>query len=679
MQAVFMGRESIVDTNYSYDTEQYKLKLYDQSLGQVTVTAEYAPSPSKSSVYDVDVIDRALIDKKAAVNLRDVLISETTTLIQQDNVLGAGMNQQGLGGENVKILIDGIPVTGRLNGQVDLSQINMNNVDRVEVVQGPMTVMYGSNALGGVVNVITKNEQKDFIQGSINGYYEHVGQYNADAYIGIKRGKSFTQVSGGRYFFDGCNFPDSSRFQQWKPKEQYFAEISHTLKNKRLDWRVKGNFFKEILTNRGQLRSPYYVTAFDDIYKTTRYSVMSDMGIQIDRNKRFQIRAGYNYYSRSKNNYYKDMTNLESTVTSIENQDTSIFTEINARAVYSLFDEQKKVNYQAGIEWMNENGKGKRLGGVKRNIADYAFFCSLDFKPNAKWILRPSVRISYNTKFRTPVVPSVNIRYKPLSSLALRASYTRGFRAPSLKELYFDFVDINHDIQGNENLKAETSHNLQFSANYFPQFSKWNLDIECKAYYNDVRNLIRLGWKEGASYSYVNIQNSKTIGFSTEALSTYKGVMIKAGVSVAGISSDFGNGVNTSGFQWVPTASVQVSYKEPKSKLEFNSVYKYVGKQPGVFITNTEDVRSLWIQDYHLLDVSVSREFVKGLIRLQIGGKNLSNVRNVQAGGSSNATGMHNTDVSSMPVGWGASFFAALRISLNAETTHVKNIRRDEL
>ena len=113
-----MGKESIMDTNYSYDTEQYKLKLYDQSLGQVTVTAEYAPSPSKSSVYDVDVIDRALIDKKAAVNLRDVLISETTTLIQQDNVLGAGMNQQGLGGENVKILIDGIPVTGRLNGQV---------------------------------------------------------------------------------------------------------------------------------------------------------------------------------------------------------------------------------------------------------------------------------------------------------------------------------------------------------------------------------------------------------------------------------------------------------------------------------------------------------------------------------------------------------------------------------
>ena len=66
------------------------------------------------------------------------------------------MSVQGLSGENVKILIDGVPVVGRLNGNVDLSQINLTNIERVEIVEGPLSVNYGTNALAGTINLITK-------------------------------------------------------------------------------------------------------------------------------------------------------------------------------------------------------------------------------------------------------------------------------------------------------------------------------------------------------------------------------------------------------------------------------------------------------------------------------------------------------------------------------------------
>ena len=70
------------------------------------------------------------------------------------------MSMQGISGENVKILIDGVPVLGRLDGNIDLSKINLNDVDQIKVIEGPQSVSYGTNGMAGTINIIIKKDQK---------------------------------------------------------------------------------------------------------------------------------------------------------------------------------------------------------------------------------------------------------------------------------------------------------------------------------------------------------------------------------------------------------------------------------------------------------------------------------------------------------------------------------------
>jgi len=100
--------------------------------------------------------------------------------IGQDNILGSSMSINGLSGQNVKVMVDGVPVIGRLEGNIDLSQINMNNVSKIEIIEGPMSTIYGTDALGGVVNIITQDPVSDGMQFDANGYYESVYQVNFD-------------------------------------------------------------------------------------------------------------------------------------------------------------------------------------------------------------------------------------------------------------------------------------------------------------------------------------------------------------------------------------------------------------------------------------------------------------------------------------------------------------------
>ena len=95
-------------------------------LETFVITAQYEKIDQEKSINKIKVIDREKIESLGAVNLKDVLAFENNIRLSQDNILGSSMSLQGVSGQNIKILIDGIPVIGRLNGNVDISQINLN-------------------------------------------------------------------------------------------------------------------------------------------------------------------------------------------------------------------------------------------------------------------------------------------------------------------------------------------------------------------------------------------------------------------------------------------------------------------------------------------------------------------------------------------------------------------------
>ena len=194
------------------------------------VTAQYAENSSEKAVHKIKVIDQKKIETLGAVNLRDVLTNETNVRITQDNVLGSSTSVQGLSGQNVKILIDGVPIIGRVGGNIDLSQINLNDIERIEIIEGPLSVEYGTNALAGTINLITKKSARKKYNLNLNTYYETVGQYNVDGSLKFNRKGYNYSLTGGRIFFDGWDvsdpfitmntikIADSTRFNSWKPK-----------------------------------------------------------------------------------------------------------------------------------------------------------------------------------------------------------------------------------------------------------------------------------------------------------------------------------------------------------------------------------------------------------------------------------------------------------------------------
>jgi outer membrane receptor for ferrienterochelin and colicins len=198
-----MGYTSYYDTLMATSTFSVFMETSSYMLPDCVVTGKYDSIHQDDAVQKVVIIDSKKIEAMSAVTLNEVLANEMNIRISQDNILGSSMTMQGISGENVKILIDGVPVVGRLEGSIDLSQINLNDVDRIEIIEGPQSVSYGTNALSGTINIITKKDQKKRIELAMKTYYENLGRYNIDGKIGFKSKRHYLSVSGGRNYFDG--------------------------------------------------------------------------------------------------------------------------------------------------------------------------------------------------------------------------------------------------------------------------------------------------------------------------------------------------------------------------------------------------------------------------------------------------------------------------------------------
>ena len=671
----YLGFTTFTDTVVLQQSPlEFRLEPDLFALEQVVVTAQYAPTSTEKSVHSIRIIDRERMDQQAAVNLRDLLQKETNMRITQDNILGSGMTMQGISGQNVKFLVDGVPIVGRLDGNIDLSQLNLNNVERVEVVEGPLSVNYGTDALAGTINIITKKPEQNKLNVAVNSYYESAGQYNLDGNISFNQKGHGITLSGGRNYFDGWSptdpffqFPertmaDSSRIREWNPKEQYFANAQYSYHLKSWKFRAYGEWFQEEIINRGAPRTPYFETAFDDRYLTERINGGLDVSGKVHPNYRVSVLAAYNYFERTKNTFFRDLTNLNSELTTNSgDQDTTRFDQIMSRGSVARVKPDAKWNFELGYDINVETAFGQRIDGGNKTIGDYAAFGSLEYTPIDGLTLRPGVRYSYNTQYKAPITPSFNARYS-IKNFTIRGSYARGFRAPTIKELYFDFVDVNHNIQGSQDLKAETSDNVSFSVNWKYLKEQTMLKIELAGFYNDIRNLITLGLAEGSStqFSYLNIGNFRTAGAKLNTRFSFHHFEADLGFAYVGRYNQLADSLDAPAFSFTPEFRAALSYDIKEWDMTISAFYNYVGVLPSYTTTEEGGVELRQVSDYHLLDITVSKKFWKDRIVWSVGGKNLLNVQQVDS--NADAGGVHSIGATSVPVAWGASVFTSLSL-----------------
>lgn len=659
-----MGFKTYIDTisNFSGTKEIFMVQT-SVMLDEVVTTGQFAPQSVQKSVYDIKIIDEDRIDNQGANNLTQLLMTESNISFSQDGILGSSISINGVSGSNVKVLIDGVPVIGRLNGNIDMSQINLSNIEKVEIVEGPMSSIYGSDALGGVINLISKDAQCERLEFEGDTYFESIGQYNLDGTVRYSIDDFNVLLNVGRDLFQGYDKTDTSRNVQWNPKEQYFGNLQaiYNLKNHTVQF--SSRYFDEFILNRGNLRPPYFESAFDDKYYTTRWVNALFLKGQISKDKYYDVTASYSYYNRIKNTFFKNMLNLEERLTTDPaDQDTSVFDLVNIRATFSDDNLRTFMKYQAGMDFNYETGSGQKILNTEQEITDAAGFLSMQVIPNDDITIQPSVRLIYNSKYEAPIVPAINARVQLMDNLVLRGSYAKGFRAPSLRELYLVFVDINHNIYGNDVLKAETSDSYNLSLLFSLNDDKYYFKLEPKFFYNKIYDMITLANLEGDLYQNVNIGSFETLGGNLTMQYLREDIMLKSTFSYIGRLNSLYGTADVDKYYFSPELNVNFDYNFSFIDTKLSLFYKYTGKMPAFALVN-EQVAEYYIEDYNLMDLSLSKRIIND-ISVVAGVKNLFDINEITSSASISG-GVHSGGGSSFPVAWGRTFFFQLNFKVN--------------
>jgi outer membrane receptor for ferrienterochelin and colicins len=661
-----IGYKPYTETILNDSGLKIQLERKSYTLDEVVTTGQFSPSSTQKSVYQITSVPAEKIQAQNAFNLRELMSNEMNIKLSQDNILGSSMSINGLSEQNVKIMIDGVPVIGRLDGNIDLSQINLNNAERVEIIEGPMSVMYGTDALGGVVNIITKDNFDGKVHINGNSYYESVGTYNFDGSLGYNFGKNNILISGGRNFFNGFSKVDTSRSKEWKPKEQYFTDWQFNNFMDKMTFRYNGKYFYDYILNRGAPYDSYREKAYDDTYKTYRLDNTLSLKGELAKDRFFDIQTNYSYYERRKNTFNKNLVTLQQNLVTTDTsaQDTSIFDNWMVRGTYSHDNAFNLFSYQIGFDLNYTSIRGKKILELYRDMGDYAVFGSFQYKPVDEIIIQPGIRFLRNTNYEAPVIPSLNIKADINDFITLRASYAKGFRAPSLQDLYFLFVDINHNIHGNPNLKAETSDSYNLGFNFHFTSDKYAFNIEPSFFYNDVLNLITLVNINTSTneYSFVNIGHNRSMGTNLSLSYLRADMSSKIGVTWIGQSYLTDNQGKLLDPVFNPEATANIIYNSTIFELKLGLFYKYTGKQIAFQQISSSKNEQYTIDDYHTLDFSLSRNFFDEMINFSLGVKNIFDVVNINRSVAASAT--HSDGNLSNPVSYGRTFTASLRFNI---------------
>jgi len=655
------------------------LQKEENNLEEVVVTGLGRPTAVDKAVSKYKIITAADIRNQGAVTLNDALRNQIGINIGNDPMLGANISMRGLSGNNVKILVDGLPINGREAGNIDLSQLNLSNVERIEIVQGPMSIMYGSDALGGVINLITKKNNYKKAAG-LSLFYEDIGKYNVNANLGATFKQHNIQLNGGRNFFAGWDPADSNvRNPLWRPKEQYFGNLKYTFTpNDHYNLTYSLDYVHEKLIIKGDPSGYTYDnrTVKDMYFFTQRFIHRLQAKWKTGKNGYWESNNSLANYARNRETRVVDLSTMDHILSPYPGDQTSVvFNDVTSRTTYN--NKAGIFNYTFGYDINLQFAQGvDNISMDKEMIGDYALFLTMDIKPIPELTIQPALRGGYNTVYRAPLSPSLGFLYKPNLRCSLRGSYARGFRAPSLKELYLDFKDNNHDIVGNENLKAEYGHHYQLSAGYTAlNKDDYRSTVSLTAFYDDVRNQIIMA-QTGVTplpgtpepYTYANIGRMRffTTQFNTDT--RVRNIDLNTGLSynksIGTLSvSDEGITYSTPDFHYFEV-NANGTYTLKAWNAGISVFYKFTGKQPmlGADITGNAIFSGL-TDSYHNIDASLNKSFWKNRLQLTAGVRNITNnvIINYASGG---ASGGHSAGSGGLSLTPGRSLFATLNIQI---------------
>lgn len=412
-------------------------------LDEVVVTATRTPK----SLKDVPVVTRVIsadeIAKTDAGNIQDLLTEELPGLefgyaMSQETSL----NMNGFGGNAVLFLIDGERLAGETMDNVDYNRLNLENVGRVEIVKGASSALYGANAVGGVVNLISKENNEPWHL-NLNSRYRSAGhEWRACGDMNSNAGRWTSNTSAQFSTVETIRLTDV--FDTQSRIHNVYGGQTLNLKE-RLTWRASDRL--RLIARGGYFRRVSNRANYDDRYQD--YSGGLRGVWEIDESQTLELSYGYDQYDKSR--YVGGVRTNDHDYTNRQHIVHGLYTKFWG-----------KNGLTAGADYMNDYLTTYQFtDNAARSQTSVDAFVEFDYNPLSWLNVVASVRDDWFSESRNNAVTSrlaVMFKLKPLS---VRASYSGGFRAPTLKEMYmeFDMAGIQM-IYGNPDLKPERSHNF---------------------------------------------------------------------------------------------------------------------------------------------------------------------------------------------------------------------------
>ena len=443
-------------------------------MEQVVVTGTRTPKLLANTPVLTKLITASDIAKADATNLRDLLqqvlpgVEFSYAMNQQVH-----MNFSGFGGQSMLILVDGERLAGETMDDIDFSRLCMDNVDHIEIVKGAASALYGSNAAGGVINIITKNGIRPFalnLNARLGRHHEQ--RYGLSWQQGAGRWSNLLTINRNKSdnydVHNGDNpvtrvvatiYGDAT----WNFKEQLSYRPSEKLS---LTGRA-GYFYRQLVrTSETPERYRDFSGGLRGIWKPDTHNSL-DLSYAFDQYDKSD-------YQRITRLDIRDYSNVQNSLRLLYNH------TFGSDDVLSL-----------GADYMHDYLFNTNLEDRTRRQDSFDAFAQYDWNVSRQWEAVGALRYDYFSDGRiSRLTPKVSVRYQPVRNLNFRASYGMGFRAPTLKEKYYNFDMAGiWIVEGNPALKPEVSHNFNLSADYTHRHYNFTL----AAYYNRIRDKIATG------------------------------------------------------------------------------------------------------------------------------------------------------------------------------------------
>lgn len=525
-------------------------QLVADTLREVVVTGTGTEHLLRNAPVQTEVISRKMIESYGGKSIEEILGGLTASFAFNEGDMGSQTQLNGLGNNYLLILVDGKRLHGDNGGENDLGLIDPHNIERIEIVKGAQSALYGSDAMAGVINIITKKHDTEGLLLENNtryGSHNDLRQHNG---VGLRFGKlqSYTgfqlQHTDGwqntpEQYAEGKVLPDTrtmtvNKYTNWQVSERLTYEAV-----KNIELYADGTYYQKIINRPTDGRyASCDVYTYDLMYRNASASTGGKwtldakkkdyLSLDIDWNKHAYF---YNYTSRTYEDAYID-GQLEHGVPYYPGQKRLQSDQQRLMAqMKGVFHLPYGNTLNTGLEYRYDYLKAPmRTEGGTANDWTAALYAQDEFNPTAWLNITAGARLVENESYGLHFTPKVSAMAS-MGDFRFRLGWSQGFKSPTVKELYYRYLHVMGSSTffniGNTNLNPQTSNYLSGNIEYRNQ----RLTASVTGYFNKLDNMIVLvnvpveeipkgittaylgdGSSKVIARMYKNMENAKTYG-----------------------------------------------------------------------------------------------------------------------------------------------------------------------